>query len=113
MFQVIRQATTYFFKIRMKDDNGNTVLLTDTDKLIFTVKSSLNDTNEEPVIKRVMTADDELEGCYGFELTPEDTNKPVGKYYYDIAVQRENGELYRIMIPDMFIIKSSITRKED
>ena len=114
LFIVIRKATTYFFRIRITDDNKNTVLLTDTDKLIFTVKKGLNDSNEQPVIKKVMTSDNELEGCYGFEITPEDTaDMPIGTYYYDAGVQRENGEFYRIMIPDQFFIKSSLARKED
>lgn len=114
MFIVIRKATSYFFRIRITDDQKNTVLLTNTDKLIFAVKKGLNDSNDEPVIKKIMTSNDELEGCYGFELTPEETaNTPVGTYYYDAGVQRDNGEFYRIMIPDQFFIKSSLARKED
>ena len=114
MFLVIRKATTYFFRIRITDGNKNTVLLTGTDKLILTVKKNLDNSNEQSVIEKIMTSDDELEGCYGFELTPEDTaDTPVGTYYYDAGVQRENGEFYRIMIPDQFVIKSSLTRKED
>ena len=73
MFLVIRKATTYFFRIRITDGNKNTVLLTGTDKLILTVKKNLDNSNEQSVIKKIMTSDDELEGCYGFELTPEDT----------------------------------------
>ena len=114
MFIIARKATTYFFRIRIKDRQKNTVLLTDTDKLIFTVKKNPDNSNEQPVIKKIMTSDDELEGCYGFELTPEDTaDVSTGTYYYDAGVQRENGEFYRIMIPDQFIIKSSLSRKED
>lgn len=114
MFIVVRKATTYFFRIRITDGNKNTVLLTDTDKLIFTVNKRLIESNDDPVIKKIMTSDDELEGCYGFELTPEDTaDISTGTYYYDAGVQRENGEFYRIMIPDQFIIKSSLSRKED
>jgi hypothetical protein len=114
MFIIARKATTYFFRIRIIDENKNIVLLTDTDKLIFTVKKGLNDNNGDPVIKKIMTSDDELEGCYGFELTPEDTaDVSTGTYYYDAGVQRVNGEFYRIMIPDQFIIKSSLSRKED
>ena len=114
MFIIVRKATTYFFRIRITDGQKNTVLLTDTDKLIFTVKKGLNDSNEQPVINKIMTSDNELEGCYGFELTPEDTaDTPAGTYYYDAGVQRDNGEFYRIMIPDQFFIKSSLSRKED
>ena len=114
MFIVIRKATTYFFRIHITDDQKNTVLLTDTDKLIFTVKKDLNDSNENSVINKIMTSDDELEGCYGFELTPEDTtDTPVGTYYYDAGVQHENGEFFRIMIPDQFIINASLARKKE
>ncbi len=113
LFIIIRKATSVFFRIRITDEKNNIVLLRDTDKLFFTVKKNPDNEMEQPIIRRVLTAEDELEGCYGFELTPADTDKPAGTYYYDAGVQRENGELYRIITPDQFLIKQSVTRKDD
>ena len=113
LFIIIRKATSVFFRIRITDEKNNIVLLRDTDKLFFTVKKNPDNEMEQPIIRRVLTAEDELEGCYGFELTPADTDKPAVTYYYDGGVQRENAERDRIITPDQFLIKQSVTRKDD
>ena len=112
MFIVVRKASTFFGRITITDKNQNGVILDSADKLIFTVRKSLKDDPDDAKIKKVITADHEFEGGYGFELTPEETDLPIGIYHYDIGLQRENGEFYRIMIPDQFIINSSVARKE-
>lgn len=69
--------------------------------------------NSDHVIDKTITADHEFEGGYCFELTPEETDIPEGTYYYDIGVQRENGEFYHVCMTDEFIIDPSVTRKDD
>lgn len=113
MFIIIRRASTFYGRINLSDDQHHPVLLEDTDQLIFTVRDSMETDAAEVLIRKVITADREFEGNYGFELTPEETDLPVGTYYYDVGLQRENGEFYHITIPDQFIIKQSISRKDD
>lgn len=109
---VIPRSNTYFGRITLTD-GANTVLLDSTDKMIFAVKKKPNDENEEALIKKTITSDREIEGGYGFELTPEETDLPAGTYFYDVGIQRANGEFYHVTQPDRFIIKQSVSRKED
>lgn len=110
---IIPRASTYFKRIRLEDEHKNCVLLTDTDKLIFEVKKNPKDNDSRAYIKKIMTHDDEFEGGYGFELTPEETDLPEGTYCYGIGVQRKNGEYYHVISIDEFIIKQSVSRKDD
>ena len=115
MTVIVRKASTFFGRIVLSDSEQNGLLLSEQDKLIFSVKKSLNedDDDQDYVICKVLTADNEFQGGYVFELSPEDTNIPTGRYFYDIAIQRENGEFYHVTIPDEFIIKQSISRRKD
>lgn len=109
---VIPRSNTYFGRITLTDGT-NTVLLAGTDKMIFAVKKNPDDENEEVLIKKIITSDREIEGGYGFELTPGETDLSPGTYFYDVGIQRENGEFYHVTQPDRFIIKQSVSRKED
>ena len=113
MVIIVRKASTFFGRITLSDTGGNGLLLTDDDKLIFSVKRSLDDADENVIICKVLTAGNEFEGGYVFELTPEETDIPTGKYFYDIGVQRADGEFYHAAMTDEFIIKQSISRKDD
>lgn len=113
MIIIVRKASTFFGRIILSDSSGNRLLLTDEDKVIFSVKKSLDDADEDVMIYKVLTVFDEFEGGYVFELSPEDTDIPIGRYFYDIGVQRANGEFYHATMPDEFIIKQSITRRDD
>lgn len=110
---IIPRASTFFGRIRLNDGQENGVLLTETDKMIFEVRNSPERESGVLFIRKIMTHDDEFEGGYGFELTPEETDIPVGTYYYGVGVQRENGEFYHVIPTDKFIIKKSIPRKVD
>lgn len=110
---IIPRASTYFGRIRLNDGQGSSVLLTETDKIIFEVRNSPEREKGVLLIRKIMTHYDEVEGGYGFELTPEETDIPVGIYYYGVGVQRENGEFYHVIPANEFIIKKSIPRKVD
>lgn len=113
MIIIVRKGSTFFGRIIITDKSYNRILLTETDKLIFTVKTDLNDDNKNYIIKKIINSDRELNGEYCFELTPEETDLPAGTYFYDIGIQRKNGEFYHIDMPDEFIVKQSISRKEE
>ncbi|MED9970004.1 MAG: hypothetical protein UFA98_08355 [Ruminococcus sp.] len=114
MFIIVRKGSTFFGRIELTDRDQNVVLLEETDKLIFTVRKGYYSEEEgNPLIKKVITPDREIEGGYCFELTPEETDLNPGTYYYDIGVQCENGEFYHIDMIDEFIINPSVSRNED
>ena len=113
MLVIVRKGSTFFGKINITDRDHNGILLAENDKLIFAVKKHLYDDTETPVIKKIITADRQFEGGYCFELTPEETDLTPDTYYYDIGVQRENGEFYHVCKPCQFNIHPSITRKEN
>ncbi len=109
---IIRKASTFYGRINITDNNHNGVLLSENDYLIFTVKKNAFDETENPIIKKIIPSDRQIDGGYCFELTPEETNLPTGDYFFDIGVQRENGEFYHIYTVEKFIIYPSVSRKE-
>lgn len=108
----IKKASTFYGRITLTDKNNNGIIISEDDKLIFSVKKSLKDSNDEIVITKVFYDYDQLEGKYPFVLSAEETDLPIGIYYYDVGLQRKNGEFYHITTTDEFIIKESVTRKE-
>ena len=107
---VIGRTATFFGRILLNDGHGNGVLLTDTDKMMFSVREKPDDEYSPIIIQKTITSNDEFEGGYGFELTPEETNLPTGTYYYGIGVQRKNGEFYHIIKKEPFIIEPSVLK---
>lgn len=112
MVLIVRRGSSFFGRITVRDKEHGRVRLTGDEKLVFTVRRTLEN-DPEPVIRCVMTPGDELEGGYVFMLTPEETDIPAGRYYYDIAVVGDNGGFYHITEPDELIVRQTISRKDD
>ena len=54
------------------------------------------------------------EDGYLFSLKPEDTKGlPSDTYYYDIGLQKANGEFYQVIPTGIFKINPAITEKEE
>lgn len=83
------------------DDNGDLYILGDTEKLIFTLKS-----NSTTIIRKVLTNDnyDEEENGYILLLNSAETDISAGTYYYNIKLQRSDGEYEPIILTNEFII---------
>ncbi len=114
MFMIVNRGSTFYGKITLTNDSGIPVQLSDDDCLIFCVKKDYEKNNSPNIlIRKSLYPYDELDGSYTFMLTAEDTDIPAGTYYYDIALQCGNGEFYQIINTDEFIIKESVSRKED
>ena len=111
MLIIVRKASVFYGKINLTDKNGNTVVLSDGDELIFSVKKSL--ATDSPVIIRKSVSDyDQINGAYLFTLSADETNIPHGTYFYDIALKLSNGEFYHVTPADQFIVKETVSRKE-
>ena len=111
MLIIVRKASVFYGKINLTDENGNTVILSDGDELIFSVKKSL--ATDSPVIIRKSVSDyDQINGAYLFTLSADETNIPHGTYFYDIVLKLSNGEFYHVTPADQFIVKETVSRKE-
>lgn len=112
MIIIIRKASTFYGKIILTDKNNNRIIISENDKLIFSVKKSLKNNDNDIVITKVLYDYDRLNEAYPFVLSAEETDITSGTYYYDVGLQCSNGEFYHVTTPDEFIIEESIARKD-
>ena len=111
---IVRRASTFYGRINLTNENGDGIILSDSDYLIFSVKKSLKTNNANNiVIHKTLHEYDQINGSYPCVLSVEDTDIPSGNYFYDVGLQCSNGEFYHVTMPDLFIIKESIARKEN
>lgn len=79
-------------------------LLADGDKVYFTVNSELE--KPEPLIQKVV--DTFVDNKAVIRLTTEDTDIPVGNYYYDVEVNTADGRVDTIMGPSKFKVMGGV-----
>lgn len=79
-------------------------LLADGDKVYFTVNSELE--KPEPLIQKVV--DTFVDNKAVIRLTTEDTDIPVGNYYYDVEVNTVDGRVDTIMGPSKFKVMGGV-----
>lgn len=107
--KTVYQATSYFDSIALVDENGTSTTLSSGDKLIFTVKSHHTGNY---IIKKILTASDIFEGTYPFGITPEELDIPPGRYFYDVRLQKANGDFLPIVPKSNFDVLETESRKE-
>ena len=103
MYEDLRvyRGSTFDCSISLVDRNRNTFLLSEGDKLIFGVKASLkvdSETNKEAedIIRKELTADDEIAGKYYFSLDPDETALSEEQYFYYVSIELSDGDRYQI-----------------
>ena len=111
MLLTVRKNSDFYAKINLTDLDGNKIILSDGDKLIFSVKKSLV-SNSPVVIRKTFHDYDQLDGSYPFKLTSDETNIQAGIYFYDIALQCSDGDFFHITMTDQFVIKETVARKD-
>jgi hypothetical protein len=79
-------------------------LLADGDKVYFTVNSELE--KPEPLIQKVV--DTFIDNKAVIRLSTEDTDIPVGNYYYDVEVNTADGRVDTIMGPSKFKVMGGV-----
>ncbi len=75
------------------------------DVVYFTVNTELE--NPEPKIQKVIT-EFQSNGA-AIVLTSEDTDIPVGKYYYDIQINTADGRVDTVIGPYKFNVLGGVT----
>lgn len=89
------------FNIDIKNPNGSTYVRESGDNLIFTVKKNTKIT--EILLQK------EIDGLI-LQINPEDTeNIPYGTYKYDIQLTTKTGEVFTVIGPNNFTLRSEVT----
>lgn len=89
------QRRLYRTKIVMKSHTtGEYVLLESGQKLLYGLKRKTCDDFGNCIIYKELTVSDLSSDHTGYilELTTEETDLPLGTYYFDVALQRADGE---------------------
>lgn len=96
--------------ISVIDSEGNDYKLQSGESLIFGVK--FNAESKDYDIQKVLTSENETENGYLLVLSTQDMNIASGRYYYDIALRKANGELVQIIDTSRFEITESVVQSE-
>ena len=83
-----------------------------TEKLVFDLKKSPY--NTDYIISKQLDAENTAQDGKGYvlKLSTQETNLPQGRYYYDVALKRADGELEPIIACADFIITNSVARSD-
>lgn len=103
-----------------KDTNAMSMVAKDTATFVISLDNYILDTGDtvyftvskeleqpEPAIQKVITEFDEHKAIV--ILSSEDTNIPVGKYYYDIQINTADGRVDTVLGPHTFKITGGAT----
>lgn len=93
-------------KVSCRNESGVDFPFTEGDIVYFTVKGSVY--TEEKILQKIVT--EFTEGVALITIFPKDTRelKP-GIYYYDIQLNRANGQVKTIIPPSKFTINAEVT----
>ena len=93
-------------KVSCRNESGVDVPFAEGDIVYFTVKKSPY--TEEKILQKIVT--EFTDGVALITIFPEDTRelKP-GAYYYDIQLNRANGQVKTIIPPSRFNINAEVT----
>lgn len=89
-------GSTFDGSIVIKDIHGEPFIISEGDELTFFIKKADKTSTDEPV-QITITYDDEVSGEYPFKLTPEETAKLSGDYYYSAFIRFSDGDYYQII----------------
>ena len=93
-------------KVSCRNESGVDFPFTEGDIVYFTVKRSPY--TEEKILQKVVT--EFTDGVALINISPEDTRElKTGAYYYDIQLNRANGQVKTIIPPSRFTINAEVT----
>lgn len=100
------RGDTEAIKVSCINERGETITLGSGDTIYFTVKKSTD--TETKLLQKIVTTFSE--GTALINIMPEDTKpfKP-GVYYYDIQLNRSNGQVKTIIPPSKFVVEPEVT----
>ncbi len=98
-----------FYVLTFTDGNGDPIDITGW-TIYFTVKRDLDDTDDEALIKKDITAHtDPTNGVTKIHLTSDDTDL-IGNFYYDIQVKKSDGIILTVL-EGMITFKKDVTHR--
>ena len=93
-------------KVSCRNESGVDIPLAEGDIVYFTVKRNTN--TEEKILQKIVT--EFTDGVALITIFPEDTKElKTGSYYYDIQLNRANGQVKTIIPPSTYTIKAEVT----
>lgn len=93
-------------KVSCRNESGVVFHFAEGDTVYFTVKKSTH--TEEKILQKIVT--EFIEGVALITIFPKDTRElKTGVYYYDIQLNRANGQVKTIIPPSMFTINAEVT----
>lgn len=100
------RGDTESLRVSVKEQYGDKIFLSSGDTIYFTVKK--NSKEEEVLIQKVVEVFDNGEAV--ISIDPEDTKQlEFRTYYYDIQLNRTNGDVKTVISASKFKIESEIT----
>ena len=105
------RGDTQFLKFQLKDGEENVLVLTEGDKLYFTVKQNQN-SSKVLIQKKYPDSIQYLDGYFSFTLNTEDTaNLAYGTYQYDIELK--SGDYVKTLGFGTITLTEEITHRRD
>jgi hypothetical protein len=93
-------------QVSCRNESGVDFPFTEGDIVYFTVKRSAY--TEEKILQKIVT--EFTEGVALINISPKDTRElKTGVYYYDIQLNRANGQVKTIIPPSRFTINAEVT----
>jgi hypothetical protein len=93
-------------EVSCRDESGADIPFVEGDIVYFTVKRVTY--TEEKTLQKIVT--EFIDGAALITIFPNDTQElKTGVYYYDIQLNRANGQVKTIIPPSQFVINEEVT----
>ena len=100
------RGDTEAIKVSCRNESGVDFHFTEGDIIYFTVKR--NTRTKEKILQKIVT--EFTDGVALITIFPKDTRElKTGAYYYDIQLNRANGQVKTIIPPSRFTINPEVT----
>ena len=100
----ITRGDTAVLAISLKNKDGTDYVIKSGDVLVFTVKENVY-TKDITIQKQFV--DEQI------KINPQDTNElSYGTYYYDVQLTTASGDVFTVITPHKFEIKTEVTWSE-
>ena len=109
----ISQGNDFFADIELIDENGEPYLIGEGDKIIFAVKSAVENEDDEDafVFKKELTSADEIDGKYPIDFPADKMDISPGRYWYGVSIYTKDGKLLSAVRRCEFNILGAVVRK--
>lgn len=108
----LKRGDTFVRTLYFEDENGNALDITGW-TIYFTVKKSIDDSDDDAIIKKDITSHTDPEnGKSELELTPTETAQSPGTYCFDIQIKDTQGKILTILEGEIIFTKD-VTQRTD